>query len=113
MYPQWFCVPVYVRVRTLSRLSLPTSHPKVCGLSATQTIIHLFSPIEDQIHQAKPGMMVGRVAFEGGGEDCDSAGFPPEKEKDAQIDSPRSLACEPLVGFPRNASQILARRWTE
>ena len=58
-------------------------------------------------------MMVGRVAFEGGGEDCDSAGFPPEKEKDAQIDSPRSLAREPLVGFPRNASQILARRWTE
>ena len=37
-------------------------------------------------------MMVGRVAFEGGGEDCDSAGFPPEKEKDAQIDCPRSLA---------------------
>ena len=40
-------------VRTLSRLSLPASHPKACGLSATQTIIHLFSPIEDQIHQAR------------------------------------------------------------
>ena len=43
--------------------------------------------------------MVGRVAFEGGGEDCDSAGFPPEKEKDAQIDCPRSLASR-LSAFP-------------